>query len=102
MATRFQNTLLIPGAQKLHKIIPAGNGRVKIYETSNADEGEERIQKKMWFKICFTQNLDTMSFANMMTKLGWHLSALTMKSLMILKLNWNIRVDIINIIAILK
>ena len=46
MATRFQNALSIPGTQKLHKIIPAGNGRVKIYKTSNADEGEERITQK--------------------------------------------------------
>ena len=31
----------------MHKIIPAGNGRVKIYETSNhANEGEERITIK--------------------------------------------------------
>ena len=102
MATRFENALLIPGTQKLHKIIPAGNGRVKIYETSNADEGEVRIQKEMWFKICFAQNLDTMSCVNMMTKFGWHSSALMMKSLMILKLSCCIRVDIINIIAILK
>ena len=79
---------------------------LKIYQTSNADEREERItqriQKKMWFKICFTPNLETMSFVNMMTKFGWHSSALTMKNLMILKLNCCIRVDIINIIAILK
>ena len=30
----------------MHKLIPARNGRVKIYETSNADEGEERITHK--------------------------------------------------------
>ena len=30
----------------MHKIISAGNGRVKIYETSNTDEGEERITQK--------------------------------------------------------
>ena len=42
LATRFQNALLIPGIQKLHKVISAGNGRVKIYETSNANE-EEKI-----------------------------------------------------------
>ena len=43
LATRFQNALLIPGTHKLYKIIPAGNARVKIYETSNANEGEKRI-----------------------------------------------------------
>ena len=102
MATRFQNALFIPGTQKLHKIVPAGNGRVKIYETSNADDREERIQKKMWFKICFTQNLETISFVYVMTKFGWHSSALTMKSLIILKLNCCIRVDIINIVLLLS
>ena len=30
----------------MHKIFPAGNGRVRIYETSNADEGEKRITQK--------------------------------------------------------
>ena len=45
MATRFQNALLISRTQKLHKIFPTDNGRIKIYETSNAD-GEERIKKK--------------------------------------------------------
>ena len=30
----------------MHKIIPAGNSKVNIYETSNADEGEERITQK--------------------------------------------------------
>ena len=65
-------------------------------------ELHKRIQKKMWFKICFTQNLETMLFVKMMTKNEWHASALTMKSLMILKLNCFIQVDIINIIAILK
>ena len=50
MATSFRNALLIPGTQKLHKIIPAGNGRVEIYETSNADEGEERITQKNFLK----------------------------------------------------
>ena len=102
LATRFQNARLIPGTQKLYQIIPTSNGRVKIYETPNPNEGEEKIQKKMWFKIWFTQNVETMSFVNMMTKFGWHSSALTVKSLMILKLNCCIRVDIINIIAILK
>ena len=38
-----------------------------------------------------------MSFVNMMTKFGWDSSALTI--LMILKLNFCIQVDIINIIA---
>ena len=65
-------------------------------------ELHKRIQKEMWFKICFTQNLETMSFVNMMTKFGWHSSALIMKSLMILKLNFCIREDMIKIIAILK
>ena len=106
LTTRFQNTLFIPGTQKLHKIIPAGNGRVKSIKhkmlTKERKELHERIQKKMWFKICFTQILETMPFVNMMTNFGWHSSALTMESLMILKLNCCIRVDIINIIAILK
>ena len=43
LTTRFQNALSIPGTQKLHKIIPVSNGRVKIYETLGADEGEGRI-----------------------------------------------------------
>ena len=37
--------LLIFGIQKLHKIISAGDGKVKINETSNVD-GEERITLK--------------------------------------------------------
>ena len=63
LATRFQNALLIPGTQKLHKIIPVGNVRVKIYKTSNADEGEEKITQKnskkdvvqagMWKRLFF-------------------------------------------------
>ena len=65
-------------------------------------ELHKRIQKKMWLKICLPQNLKTMSFVNMMTKFEWHSSALTIKRLMILKLNCCIRVDITNIIAILK
>ena len=65
-------------------------------------ELHKRIEKKMWFKICFTQNLETMPFVYMIRKFGWHLSALAMKSLMILKLNCCKRVDIINTIAILK
>ena len=40
-------------------------------------ELHKRIQKKMWFKTCFTHNLETMSFVNMMTKFGWHSSALS-------------------------
>ena len=55
----------------------------------------QRIETKMWFMICLIQNLETMSFVNMMAKFGWHSSALTMKSLMILKLNFCIRVNII-------
>ena len=51
MATRFQNALSISGTQKLHKIIPVSNGRVKIYETSDADEGEERIIPKNSKKV---------------------------------------------------
>ena len=38
--------------------------------------------------------MESMSFVNMMTRFGWHSSALTMKSFMILKLNFRIRVDI--------
>ena len=34
----------------MHEIIPAGYGIVKIYETSNADEGEERITQKNFKK----------------------------------------------------
>ena len=43
LATKFQNALSIPGTQKFHKIIPVSNSSVKIYEMSDADEGEERI-----------------------------------------------------------
>ena len=30
----------------MHKTIPASNGKVKIYQTSNTDEGEEIITQK--------------------------------------------------------
>ena len=84
----------------MHKIIPAGNGGVNIYKTSNAGKGEEITLKNL--KKDVFQNLETMSFVNVMTKFGWHSSAQTMKSLVIFNLNFCIRVDIINVIAILK
>ena len=61
MATRFRNTLLIPGTQKLHKIISAGNDRVKIYETSNANKGEKRILQKNSKKDVVQDLLDSKS-----------------------------------------
>ena len=102
LATRFQNSLLIPGTQKLHKIIPAGNGKVKIYETSHADEGEERITQKNSKKDLLHPNSGDYVICKYNDKFGWYLSALAMKSLMILKLNCCIQVDTINIIALLK
>ena len=106
LSTRFQNALLISGTQKLYKITPASNGRVKIYETSNADEGEERITLKNSKKDVVQGLLHPKSgdyvICKYDDKVGVAFISSYMKSLMILKLDICIRVDIINIIAIPK
>lgn len=42
LASRFQNALPIVGTQKIHKILPLHKGKVKVFETSNTEEGEEK------------------------------------------------------------
>ena len=63
MATRYQNALSILGTQNLHEIIPARNGRVKIYEKSNVDEGEKRTALQN-LKVDVVQDLLYLKFGD--------------------------------------
>ena len=62
----------------------------------------QRIQKKDVVQDLLYRKSEDYAICKYDDKVGWHLLALTMKSLIILKLNFCIGVDITNIIAILK
>jgi hypothetical protein len=42
LETRFEKSLTITGTQKLHKFVPLSYGQIKVFETSDAEEGEDR------------------------------------------------------------
>ena len=42
LESRFEQSLTIVGTQKMHKFIPLNNGKIKVFETSHADEGDEK------------------------------------------------------------
>lgn len=42
LAPRFQNAVPIVGTQKIHKILPSDKGKLKVFHTSNTEEGEEK------------------------------------------------------------